>query len=173
MAVPFIVLGSHNEGQGLGSAYPNSVTTCSLGTYMNKQAGFTLIEVLITVVIIGVLAAVALPSYNDYLTRGRIPDATSNLAVKRVQIEQFFMDNRTYVGAPACTLDTTTSPKYFDFSCSAVDATSYTLQAVGKGQMAGFTYTINQANARATPFAPAGWTGSGSCWIVRKNGDCA
>lgn len=144
-----------------------------MGTQMNKQTGFTLIEVLITVVIIGVLAAVALPSYNDYLIRGRIPDATSNLAVKRVQIEQYFLDNRTYVGAPACNLDSTISPKYFDFSCSAVDATSYTLQAVGKGSMAGFTYTINQANTKATPLAPAGWTSSAVCWIVRKNGDCA
>lgn len=139
---------------------------------MNKQTGFTLIEALIVVVIIGVLVTVALPGYNDYLTRGRIPDATSNLAVKRVQIEQYFLDNRTYVGAPACNLDSTISPKFFDFSCSAVDATSYTLQAVGKGPMTGFTYTINQSNSKATPLAPSGWTSSANCWVVRRTGDC-
>lgn len=140
---------------------------------MKKQAGFTLIELMITVAIIGILAAVALPSYNDYITRGRIPDATSNLAVKRVQMEQFFMDNRTYVGAPVCTVDSTIS-KYFDFSCVAAStsATTYTLQAVGKGAMAGFTYTVNQANAKVTTAVKAGWTANGTCWTFRKNGDC-
>ena len=38
--------------------------------------GFTLIEVMIVVAIVAILSAVALPSYNDYVTRGRIPDAT-------------------------------------------------------------------------------------------------
>lgn len=148
---------------------------------MKKQAGFTIIEVLIVVAIIGILAAVALPSYKDYITRGRIPDATSNLAVKRVQMEQYFMDNRTYCGdaacttpAPACALDTGISPKYFNFSCSAYTATTYTLQAVGKGDMTGFTYTVNQANAKATAAVPTGWSlpNPNNCWAFRKNGDC-
>jgi len=142
-----------------------------MAIFMKKQTGFTLIEVMITVAIIGILAAVALPAYNEYVIRGRIPDATANLATKRVQLEQYFQDNRTYVGAPACNADSAAS-KYFDFSCSASDATSYTLQAVGKAGMTGFSYTLNQSNAKATPAVPAGWTGSASCWVVRKSGDC-
>jgi type IV pilus assembly protein PilE len=143
----------------------------SLGANMKKQSGFTMVEVMVVVAIISVLAAIALPGYTEYVTRGRIPDATSTLAVKRVQIEQFFMDNRTYAGAPACNLDAGTS-KNFDFSCSASDATSYTLQAVGKGSMLGFTYTINQANAKATTAVPSGWASSVNCWVIRRNGDC-
>ena len=72
---------------------------------MNKQSGFTLIELMIVVAIVGILATIAYPSYTDYVIRGRIPDATSGLAAKRVQMEQFFQDNRTYVGAPACAAD--------------------------------------------------------------------
>lgn len=143
---------------------------------MKKHAGFTLIEVMITVAIIGILAAVALPAYKDYMTRGKIPDATSTLAVKRTQIEQFFLDNRSYLDAannppPACNADTTTS-KNFDFSCSAVTATTYTLQAVGKGSMTGFTFEINQSNAKKTSQVPGGWTSNNTCWVVRKSGDC-
>ncbi len=53
---------------------------------MRKVAGFTLIELMITVAIIGILAAVGLPAYNDYIIRGRVPEATSNLSAKRVKM---------------------------------------------------------------------------------------
>jgi type IV pilus assembly protein PilE len=103
--------------------------------------------------------------------RGRIPDATSNLATKRVQIEQFFQDNRTFVGAPACASDTTSS-KYFTFVCSAATVNTYTLQATGIGAMNGFTFTLDQSNNKttviSTTLAAAGWSGNTSCWIVRK-----
>ena len=100
---------------------------------MKTQKGFTLIELLIVIAVIGILAAVALPSYSDYITRGKIPDATSGLASKRVKMEQFFQDNRTYLAvAPQtndCDLDTTTS-EYFNFSCpAAATATTYTRES--------------------------------------------
>jgi type IV pilus assembly protein PilE len=141
---------------------------------MKKQAGFTLIEILIVVAIIGVMAAIALPSYRDYLIRGRIPEATSTLAVKRVRLEQFYQDNKTYAGAPDCNADAASS-KYFTFSCSvAGSATGYTLQAVGVDAMNGFVYTVDQSNAKATTGVPpsGGWQTNGACWVTNKGGQC-
>lgn len=138
----------------------------------NKTSGFTLIELMVTVAIIAILASIALPSYTEYVTQGRIAEATAGLAAKRVRMEAFYDNNRTYAGATDCTSDTTTS-KYFTFSCSgAADATTYTLQAVGKGSMAGFTYTINQSNAKATTAAPTGWSTNATCWVLNKGGSC-
>jgi type IV pilus assembly protein PilE len=130
-----------------------------------------LIELMITVVVVAILAAVALPSYTNYVRRGKIPDATSNLSAKRVKIEQFFQDNRTYVGAPVLGNDPDSS-KYFDFAGVAT-ASTYTLTATGKNSMAGFTYTVDQANSKAsTVTGVSGWSGNASCWVTRQGGQC-
>jgi len=68
---------------------------------MRSSRGFTIIEVMIVVVIIAILASVAIPSYVDYITRSKIQEATSTLLSQRVKMEQFFQDQRTYVGSGA------------------------------------------------------------------------
>src|SRR5674476_430 len=121
-----------------------SAPTPKKETIMKSAKGFTLIELLVVVAIIGILAMVALPAYGKYVIRGKIPAATSTLSAKRVQMEQYYQDNRTYLTtspAPACVTDSTSS-QYFTFSCTNVTATTYTIQAVGTGTMAGFTYTV-------------------------------
>lgn len=138
-----------------------------------RARGFTLIELMIAVAIVAILAAVAVPQYSSYVTRGRIPDATSALASKQVLLEQYFQDNRTYVGAPACTSDTSTS-KYFTFACSgSTSASSYTLQATGTGAMNGFSYSVNQAGAKSSSVTGvSGWSGSSTCWVTKQGGVC-
>lgn len=136
-------------------------------------SGFSLIELLIAVAISGIIAAVALPAYTSYVTQGKIPDALSILSTKQLQIEQAFLDNRTYVGATGCTADTTSS-KYFDFSCTTQNATAYTLKATGKSSMAGFAYTIDQTNTKTTFAVPSGWAqpSPNTCWVTKKGGVC-
>lgn len=151
---------------------------------MNRQNGFSLIELMIAVIIVGILSSIALPAYNDYVIQGKIPDATSNLAAKRVQQEQFFQDNRTYVGGTGCgaagTQDTTTS-QYFNFDCNgtntggvAATTTTYVIEAIGKGSMTGFTYSIDQSNNKVTNAVPsAAWgTAPITCWVTKKGGAC-
>jgi type IV pilus assembly protein PilE len=145
---------------------------------MQRHSGFTLIELMVTVAIIAILAAVALPSYTVYITRSKITEATSNLLAMRTKMEQFFQDNRTYVGA--CVAGTVaplpTGLKYFNITCPAANltATTYTVQADGQGNdLAGLTLTIDQANVRTTVSVPAGWTmPATNCWISKKSGEC-
>ena len=143
-----------------------------------RAAGFTLIEVMITVAIIAIIAAVALPNYLDYVTRSRLVEAKTNLSDMRTRLEQYFLDNRSYPGA--CIAYSASGPagvgkiylpasaKFFPVLCPTLTATTYTVTATGLG----FTFSIDQANTRKTTGVPSGWTTSTTCWVSRKNGDC-
>jgi len=144
----------------------------------DREQGFTLIELMIVVVVVAILTAIAVPSYSDYTIRGKIVEATSALSTRRVQMEQWFQDNRTYADVasavpPGCS--TASSSEYFDFSCTGTrNATVYTLQAAGKDSMAGFTYTITQAGVKATTVTRTGWVAHSpnNCWVTKKGGVC-
>ena len=131
---------------------------------MRIRNGFTLIELMNAVAVIGILIGLALPAYTDYVKRGKLVEGTSALSDGRVKMEQFFQDNRTYVGGPS-----PANTANFTYASSNLTATTYTLTATGIGSMAGFSYTINEANAKAsnTP-----WGSNGTCWVSKKGGAC-
>ena len=143
---------------------------------MPRRSGFTLIEVMVTVAIIAILAAVALPSYSNYVVRGKIQEATTNLLDMRVKMEQFFLDNRTYqpvaVTAPNCPVPRPTL-KYCNITCDVLTPTTYTVNAAGINDLAGLSLTVNEANVRRTASVPSGWGSPASnCWISKKSGEC-
>ena len=136
-----------------------------MNTLKVGQKGFTLIELMIVVAIIGILASIAIPSYQEYVRRARAADATGVLADMRIKMEQFFQDNRTYVGGP-CAAPAGTNTAFFGFSCSAGPAaTTYTLQAQGAGVMAAYRYTITESNVKSSSFNAA-------CWSLKPSGSC-
>jgi len=143
-----------------------------------RQAGFTLIEVMIVVAIIAILAAIALPAYSDYIRRGRIPEATSNLSSQRVKMEQWFQDNQSYYTTSSNTACGQAVPTgtYFTYTCVASSATKYVLTATGVNgtTMAGFVYTIDESDNRGSIITGvSGWTAtSTTCWITNKGGVC-
>lgn len=143
---------------------------------MKSALGMTLIELMIVVAIAGILAAVGYPMYADYVIRGRLTEAFSTLGAQGVRMEQYFQDQRTYVGA--CATGTVAPPMantaYFTYTCPTLNASAYTLQATGAGSMTGFTYTLNQANAQVTTALPSGWTlpSPSTCWVRSKDGSC-
>jgi type IV pilus assembly protein PilE len=138
--------------------------------------GFTLIEVLIVVAIIGILASIAIPYYGGYVTRSKIQQATSGLADARVKLEQYFLDNRTYVGGGGTWKCGTAQPtaRYFTFTCEST-ASSYTVTASGVAgeAMGGFAYTINESNAQGSTFTSRpGWKDSATCWVTKEGETC-
>lgn len=79
---------------------------------MNKlQQGFTLIELMIVVAIIGILAAVAIPSYQDYTARAQVTEAVSLTAAFKTGLAEYYADSGTYP-TNLTAIGTTTSGKY-------------------------------------------------------------
>ncbi|KAA1171712.1 prepilin-type N-terminal cleavage/methylation domain-containing protein [Marinobacter salinexigens] len=115
---------------------------------MNRQSGITLIELMIVVAIIGIIAAIALPSYSRYVENARAADAKSALMSLANAMERYHTQNNTYVGAavgngagdifPAeAPLDG--SVKFYDLVIVAANttATAYRLEAQAKNGQGG------------------------------------
>lgn len=141
----------------------------------SRASGFTLIELMIVVAIIGILASVALPSYQNYIRRGHLQEGFSQMSGFQLKMEQHYQDNRGYkdTGADTCpaTLTGGLASKYFTFACAKGSSgtwQSYTLTATGRGSTLGYDYSIDQANVRkTTKFAGAAQT-TLTCWADRS-----
>ncbi|MDX9844127.1 MAG: prepilin-type N-terminal cleavage/methylation domain-containing protein [Aquabacterium sp.] len=152
-------------------------------TLPRTHQGFTLIEVMITVAIIGILAAVAYPSYTDYIRKSHIQEAFSNLSTYRARLEQYYQDNRAFAASATATTcggaaDTTLTAaelgaeiEYFTYTCTPSDSgQGYLITATGSsGAAPGNTYTLDHTGARATT-SFKGTSVTAACWLI--NGSC-
>jgi type IV pilus assembly protein PilE len=148
---------------------------------INKQRfkrGFSLIELLIVLVIIGILTSIAYPSYREYITRARRSDGQAALLDLASRMERYYSENNTYqtatigTGGTTDVLSTNSSPETW-YTLSIITATNaaYTLQATPTG-IQGTTdtrcqsLTINNLGAKGITTGPAGNpTGTiAQCW---------
>ena len=137
-----------------------------------RAAGYTLMEVMATVAIVGILSAVAIPAYTDYVTRGRLAEAFTALGGAQAAAEQFWANNRTYVDFDKATTFPAATAN-FTYALSGASASAYTITATGQAKAAGFVYTIDQTGAKTTTGSPTGWGTSTTCWVDRKGGACS
>jgi type IV pilus assembly protein PilE len=136
-----------------------------------RAAGFTLIELMITVAIIGILAAIAIPNYRDYTLRARVTEMTADLSELKLRMEQRYADNRTYYnsGNTGCIV-ANISKEFHDLTC-VTTGQDFTWTATGKGSLAGFTYTIDFSGTKNTVALGAGWgAAANGRWVLRKGG---
>lgn len=116
-----------------------------------KQAGMTLIELMIVVVIIGIIAGVAYPNFVDYVREARRADAMGQLLSLQMAQEEYRLKNTSY--ADIATLGIAPSSDYYTFSVSNIGAETYTLTATATGGQANdagcTTLTLNQNDQKA------------------------
>ena len=110
---------------------------------LKEALGFTLVELLIAVAIVGILAAVAYPSYTSSLQKSRRVDAINTLMDLQMQQERYRANNRTYASdlADLSVLESggtyLSVDGYYAITIAGGDATSYTLTATPRGDQAG------------------------------------
>ncbi|MBE0469478.1 MAG: type IV pilin protein [Methyloprofundus sp.] len=94
---------------------------------MNKiqNKGFTLIELMIVVAVIGILASIAYPSYQEYVLRAKRADGKAAILSAQLAQEKYRANNTTYLAVAS----TASSDGYYNYVVSDVSASNYTITA--------------------------------------------
>jgi type IV pilus assembly protein PilE len=146
----------------------------------NKRSlnGFTLIELMIVVAIIGILASIAIPAYSDYVRRGKLPEAFSRLSVMATKMEQYYQDNRNYGTTNCADVNTPTSlifpsnatgQQKFNYGCELRNGgQGYVLIAAGALEATvGHGYTLSHTGQQSTTYFKGVVQENKNCWLSK------
>ena len=122
---------------------------------MKYRRGFTLIELMIAIAIVGILAAIALPSYQKYIMRGKRAAAQAQMMDIANREQQYFLDKRAYADKTALegtgfTLPTEVGVNYdYDVTTSEDGVASFTITFTAKGtQTSDGDLSLNSAGVK-------------------------
>ncbi|WP_425457529.1 type IV pilin protein [Colwellia echini] len=127
------------------------------------QFGFTLVEVMITVGIVGILASIAYPSYTEYVTSSNRTEGQGELLRFANLQEQYFVDYRTYtkdlkkLGESYTKIDT--AHGHYEIEVASADGVTFVINATPKGAQA-----TNDSGCAPLTINQAGQKGPEGCW---------